>query len=46
VSKSMAMLFTSGRIQTPRPVALFGEPIVWVETARYLGVALYKRLTS
>jgi hypothetical protein len=27
VSKSMAMLFTQRRIQTPRPVALFGEPI-------------------
>ena len=32
----MAMLFTRRRIQTPRPVALFGEPIVWVDTARYL----------
>jgi retron-type reverse transcriptase len=37
VSKSMAMLFTRKRIQTPRPVALFGEPIVWVDTACYLG---------
>jgi hypothetical protein len=35
VSKSMAMLFTRRRIQTPRPVALFGEPVVWVDTARY-----------
>jgi hypothetical protein len=41
----MAMLFTRGRIQPPRPVALFGEPIVWVDTARYLGVTLDKRLT-
>jgi hypothetical protein len=45
VSKSMAMLFTRRRIQTPRPVALFGEPNVWVDTARYLGVPLDKRLT-
>jgi hypothetical protein len=45
VSKSMAMLFTRGRIQSPRPVALFGEPVVWVDTARYLGVTLDKRLT-
>jgi hypothetical protein len=26
-------------------VALFGEPILWVDTACYLGVTLYKRLT-
>jgi hypothetical protein len=45
VSKSMAMLFTRRRIYTPRPVALFGEPIVWVDTARCLGVTLDKRLT-
>jgi hypothetical protein len=45
VSKSMAMLFTRRRIQTPRPVSLFGKPIVWVETARYLGVTLDNRLT-
>jgi hypothetical protein len=45
MSKSMAMLFTRKRIQTPRPVALFGEPIVWVDTARYLGVTLDRRLT-
>jgi hypothetical protein len=45
VSKSMAMLFTLGRIQSPRPVALFGKPIVWVDTAHYLGVTLDKRLT-
>jgi hypothetical protein len=45
VSKSIAMLFTRRRIQIPRPVALFGEPIVWVDTARYLGVTLDKRLT-
>jgi hypothetical protein len=45
VSKSMAMLFTRRRIQTPRPVALFCEPIVWVDTARYLGVTHHKRLS-
>jgi hypothetical protein len=45
VSKCMAMLFTRGQIQPPRPVALFGEPIVWVDTARYLGLTLDKRLT-
>jgi hypothetical protein len=45
VSESMAMLFTRRRIQTPRSVALFGEPIVWVGTARYLRVTLDKQLT-
>ena len=35
VSKSTAMLFTRRRIQNPHPVLLFGEPIVWVDTARY-----------
>jgi hypothetical protein len=39
------MLFTRRRIQNPRPVLLFWEPIVWVETARYLGVTVDKRLT-
>ena len=29
----------------PRPVTLFGEPIKWVDTTRYLGVTLDKRLT-
>jgi hypothetical protein len=45
VSKSTAMLFTQRHIQNPRPVLLFGEPIVWVDTACYLGVTLDKRLT-
>jgi hypothetical protein len=45
IAINMAMLFTRGQIQSPRPVALFGEPIVWVDTARYLGVTLDKRLT-
>jgi hypothetical protein len=39
------MLFTRGRIQPPRPVVVFGEPIVWADRARYLGVTLDKRLT-
>jgi hypothetical protein len=29
----------------PRPVTLVGEPIQWVDTTRYLGVTLGKRLT-
>ena len=37
VSKSMAMFVTRRRVQTSRPVALFGEPIVWVDTALDLG---------
>jgi hypothetical protein len=45
VSKSTVMLFTRRHIQNPRPVLLFREPIVWVDTARYLGITLYKRLT-
>ena len=42
VSKSTAMLFAKAdrRIPKPRPVRLFGEPIRWVDTARYLGVNL------
>jgi hypothetical protein len=46
-SKSSAILFArAGRhfIQS-RPITLFGEPIQWVETTRYLGVTLDKRLT-
>jgi hypothetical protein len=45
VSKSTAMLFTRRHIQKPRPVQLFGEPILWVDAARYLGVILDTRLT-
>jgi len=33
------------RIPKPRPLHLFGEPILWVDTARYLGVNLATRLT-
>jgi hypothetical protein len=47
VSKSSAMLFakTGRHIPKPRAVHLFGEPIQWVDEARYLGVTLDKRLT-
>jgi hypothetical protein len=45
VSKSMAILFTRRRIQPPRPPALFGVLNVWLNTARYQGVTLDKRLT-
>ena len=41
VSKSIVMLFAHAdrHILTPRPVQLCGEPIHWVDTTRYLGVA-------
>jgi len=44
VKKSFAMLFAkaSRRIAKPR---LFGEPIQWVDTARYPGVTIDTRLT-
>jgi hypothetical protein len=47
VSKSTAVLFakTTRRIQGPRPPQLFGQPIQWVETARYLEITLDTRLT-
>jgi len=47
VSKSTAIIFArAGRpFIEPRPVTLFGEPIQWVETIRYLGVSPDKRLT-
>jgi hypothetical protein len=47
VSKSTAVLFakTTRCIQRLRPVQHFGEPIQWVDTARYLGVTLDTRLT-
>ena len=47
VSKSTARIFARvGRpfIQ-PRPVTLFGEPIQWVDTTRYLWVTLDSQLT-
>ena len=47
VSMSTAIIFTRAgrRFIQPRPVTLFGEPIQWVNTTRYLGVTLDKRLT-
>jgi hypothetical protein len=46
VSKSNAMLFAKAgwRFPKPRPVQLVGEPIQWVDTARYLGVILDTRM--
>jgi hypothetical protein len=47
VSKSTAIIFARAgrRFIQPRPLTLFGEPIEWVETTRYLGLTLYTRLT-
>jgi len=47
VSKRTAIIFARAgrRFIQPRPVTLFGEPIVWVDTTRYLGVTLDKGLT-
>jgi len=47
VSKSSAVLFAKAgrRIPKHRPVHLFGEPIHWCDTPRYLGVTLDTRLT-
>jgi hypothetical protein len=47
VSKSTVMIFAKAGKSIPklRPVQLFGEPIQWVDTARYLGVTLDTRLT-
>jgi len=41
-SKSTATIFARAgrRLNTPRPVTLFGEPIQWGYTTRYLGVTL------
>ena len=40
VSESTAIIFTRAQ-----PVTLFGEPIQWVDTTRYLGIILDTRLT-
>jgi hypothetical protein len=44
VSKSSAIIFARAgrRFIQPRPVTLFGEPIQWAETTRYLGITLDK----
>ena len=46
VSKSTAIIFARAgrRFIQPRPVTLFGEPIEWVDSTRYLGVTLGRRL--
>jgi hypothetical protein len=47
VSKSSAGFFVKAarHIQKPRAMQLIGEPIQWVETARYLGVTLDTQFT-
>jgi hypothetical protein len=47
VSKNTAILFvkTVRRIQKLKPVQVLGEPIQWVETARYVEVSLDTQLT-
>jgi hypothetical protein len=45
VSKITAMLFTTRRIQRPRPIQFLGGPIACVERARYVGVILDTRFT-
>jgi hypothetical protein len=47
ISKRSAIIFARAgrRFIQPRPVTLFGEPIKCVETTRYLGATLHKRLT-
>lgn len=47
VLKSTATFFAKAgrRILNPRPLQLFGKPILWVETTRYLVVKLATRLT-
>jgi hypothetical protein len=46
VSRSNAVLFVKVaiRIQKPREVQFLGEPVQWVETARYLGMTLDTQL--
>ena len=47
VSKNTAIIFarTGRRFIQSRPVTLFGEPFQWVDTTRYVGLTLDKRLT-
>ena len=47
VSKSTAIIFALARrrFMQIRQVTLFGEPIEWVDTTRYLGVTLGRRLS-
>jgi hypothetical protein len=47
ISKSTMIIFPRAgrRFIKPRTVTLFGETIQWVDTTRYLGITLDKRLT-
>jgi hypothetical protein len=47
VSKNTAVFFVKAvrRIQKPGPVQFLGDPIEWIETARYLGVNPDAQLT-
>jgi len=47
VSQSTVIIFVRAgrRFIQPRPVTLFGKPIEWVDTTRYLGATLDKGLT-
>jgi len=47
VSKSTAIIFARAgrRFIQPRPITLFGEPIQWIDTTRFVGVTLDIRLT-
>ena len=47
VPKSTAIIFARARRRfiQPRPVTLFGESIEWVNSTRYLGVTLDRRLS-
>ena len=47
MSKTTAIIFARAvrRFIQPRPVTLFGGPLKWVDTARYLGVTADKGLT-
>jgi hypothetical protein len=46
VSRSTVKIFARAglRFIQPRPVTLFGEPIEWVDTTRYLRVTIYNGL--
>jgi hypothetical protein len=46
-SKRIAIIFARAgrRFNEPRPVTLHGEPVEWVDTTRYLGLALETRLS-
>jgi hypothetical protein len=46
ISKNTAIIFVRAerRFIQPRPMILYGEPIEWIDTTRYLGVTLDTRL--